>query len=155
MFDGAVDMDTDPPNRAGGVLVLIALAAIAWCVVVLVLMLTIGLARADVQGDPRPITWTNCSTLSITAGGTAQTAVTIGNSAARGFFLQNEDTATTQGIVTAENLYFQPDGTAVAATSPFLPPGASVSFGPGTIFASSLSILGATTGHKYACMIGR
>lgn len=155
MFDGMRDCETDPPNRTGGVLMLLVLAAICWCFVVFLCMIAwAAVAHAEVQADPRAITWSNCTTLTITTGGTAQTAVTA-VPPVRGFFLQNEDTLTTQGIAAAENLYFQPDGTAVIATSPFLLPGASISFGPGTIFASSLSLIATSTGHKFVCLVGR
>jgi hypothetical protein len=113
----------------------------------LLVIVLYGLARADVQADAKPITWTRCSG-TISSGGTAQT-ISVGSGAAlRGFFLENPSAAT-------ESLFFDPSAAASTTLSPELQAGMSVTFGPGTIFTGSMSVNAATGGHAFICLYGR
>ncbi len=105
-------------------------------------------AHAEVQPDPKPITWKKCSS-TIATGGTAQNAplgAAIPN--LRGFFLQNPSGA-------SESLFFDATGPAGLTGSPELIAGASVTWGPGTIFAGTMSVIGATGGHAFTCQYGQ
>lgn len=120
----------------------------------LALLLLATPALADIQADPRPITWKNCSATVVT-GGTAVT-ITLPSGPIRGFYLQNPDTAANQGIATAESLFFDPTGTAViAGTSPLLTAGQVFQIGPGTTLNQNVSINATTSSHKFLCMIGQ
>lgn len=109
------------------------------------LALLCGPAFADQQPDPRPVSWSRCSS-TIATGGTAQ-SITGYTGPLRGFYLQNPSSAT-------ESLFFDPTGTAstTAGTSGELTAGISVSFGPGTIFAGAMSVIAATSAHAFICM---
>lgn len=112
-------------------------------------------ALADIQADPRPITWKSCSG-AVATGGTAVNAMTTVPNPLRGFYLQNPDTAANQGIATAESLFFDPTGTAVTTgTSMILPAGAVWQIGPGTTLVGNVSINAATSSHKFVCMFGQ
>jgi hypothetical protein len=101
------------------------------------------LAYADQQADPRPISWKDC-----TAGGISTTPFTIGPTQnLRGFFVQNPSTAT-------ESLFFDTAKTATTTGSPELIAAASVTWGPGTIFAGAMSVTAATGGHAFKCQYG-
>ncbi len=112
------------------------------------LILLCGAARADVQPDARPVTWTNCSG---TVTGSPQ-AIQLGNpgSPVRGFFLQNPSTAT-------ESLWFEPSGKAAnIGQSIELGAGDNVTIGPGTIFAGNqVSVAALTGGHPFVCEFGQ
>lgn len=113
---------------------------------VLLGMLVCGISHADIAPDPKPITWKDCTAggaSTVTVGGTAQNAL-ASTPSLRGFFLQNPTTAT-------ENLMFDAAKAASLTASPQLAAGASVTYGPGTIFVGALSVNAATGGHAYLC----
>lgn len=115
----------------------------------LALWLALSLARAEVQGDPRPIVWKRCST-TITAGGTAQN-LALGNGPLRGFLLQNPVAAT-------ESLFFDPAAAAstTSGISGELAAGATLATGPGTIFfGNTISVNAVTTAHALVCFYGQ
>jgi len=110
----------------------------------LILFALPSLAYADQQADPRPISWKDC-----TAGGISTTPFTIGPTQnLRGFFVQNPSTAT-------ESLFFDTAKTASTTASPELTAGASVTWGPGTIFAGVMSVTATTAGHAFRCQLGQ
>ncbi len=117
----------------------------------LIVLLICSAAYADQEADPRPITWKSCSS-TIAVGGTAQNAPASPAPipSLRGYFLQNPSTAT-------ESLFFDASGAAVtpAGTSPELIAGASLSYGPGTIFFGTMSVNAVTSGHAYVCQYGQ
>jgi hypothetical protein len=149
MFDGADNGGLVPglwPRRRSHARWKPEQLSVLW-IALAVLLLLCGLARAQQQPDPRPITWKRCSG-TIAAGGTAQT-LTLGTGPLRGFFLQNPASET-------EVLLFDPAGAAVSGSSPELATSASVSTGPGTIFfGNSISVNAATTGHAFICLYGQ
>lgn len=103
-------------------------------------------ALADQQPDAKPITWKDC-----TPGVASATPLTVGPIASlRGFFVQNPSTA-------SESLFFDTAKAAstTAGASPELIAGASVTWGPGTIFAGSINITAATGGHAFVCQYGQ
>lgn len=125
---------------------------VLWAILVWVILCSIGyrLAHADVQPDPKPITWKSCSS-TIAAGGSAQNAPASPAPvpSLRGYFLQNPSNAT-------ESLFFDPSGAAAGVgVSPELQAGASVTYGPGTIFAGTMSVNASTLGHAYVCSYGQ
>jgi hypothetical protein len=125
------------------------IALAVWLVLAALALIFIDRARADVQGDPKPITWKRCST-TIATGGTAQ-SLALGSGPLRGFFLQNPSTAT-------ESLFFDPSGAAstTAGTSGELAAGAILSTGPGTIFfGNSISVNAVTSAHAFVCYYGQ
>ena len=85
----------------------------------------------------------------ITAGGVAQSAASS-NTSRMYLMCQNIDTVNT------EDLWLNPGGTAAANTAGSfrLPSGASVVFEGTFIPTSAISVIAATTGHKYTCKEG-
>lgn len=108
------------------------------------LMLACLPARADYQNDARPVTWKSCS-----GSATGATTISISGGPLRAFYLQNPVAAT-------ESLFFSPASAATASTtsgvSGELAPGASVSFGPGTIFSGAMTVNAVTNPHAFACL---
>ncbi len=87
----------------------------------------------------------------ITTGGTA---VTIPADPERKYaMIQNPSTATLQGIATAESLFIRFTGTAAASSVAIeLPAGATWNSPPNFAPTGAISIIGATTGHKFYAM---
>ncbi len=85
----------------------------------------------------------------ITTGGAAQQLWAAGQ-VSRGCFVQNPQTAAAQGIATAESLWIDFTGAAASPTS-----GTAMEILPGVAWPcpppsfGSVSIYGATTGHKF------
>jgi hypothetical protein len=109
-----------------------------------------------VSGNGAPnITPTDCSG-SITTGGTAQNAIAA-QAALHGFVIKNIDASAGSG----EPLWISFTGTAAAATTGSYPLGAPAvtSFANGESFTTpmgfgvnhAISIVAATTGHKFSC----
>lgn len=116
--------------------------------------------RADVQPDPRPITWQNCA-LGGAAGGASKiasggTAVTVANGGTgqaplRGIIIQNPSTAT-------ESLFVDVTSTTASTTagvSVELTAGQSFSEGPGTIGNLAITINAASSNHAFVCKTGQ
>jgi hypothetical protein len=125
------------------------IAVAVWLALAALALIFIDRAHAEVQGDPKPITWKRCST-TIATGGTAQ-SLSLGSGPLRGFFLQNPTAAT-------ESLFFDPSGTAstTSGTSGELAAGASLSTGPGTIFfGNAISVNAVTSAHAFVCYYGQ
>lgn len=106
-------------------------------------------------GGPVNVTPTNCSG-TITTGGTAQNAFTA-QTTLHGFTLANIDASAGSG----EALWFSMTTTAAATTAasyPLAPPAATSFSGYGTFTTPpglgtnvALSVIAATTGHKFSC----
>lgn len=85
----------------------------------------------------------------ITTGGVAQTVFTAG-AVSRSCFVQNPQTASAQGIATAESLWIDFTGAAASPSS-----GTSMEILPGVAWPcqppsfGAVSIYGATTAHKF------
>lgn len=93
----------------------------------------------------------------VTSGATAQ-QLAAANTARKYFLIQNPCTATTQGIATAENLTISVTGTATTsgANSYELGPCGSVSLAVnGTVITSAVSVMGATTSHRWYAQEGQ
>lgn len=84
----------------------------------------------------------------ITLGGTAQAGIAL-NASRKSWCIQNPDTATTQGIGTAEVLWVRVGGTAAANVGTELTPGNQACSAPGLIDTAAISVFAATTGHKF------
>lgn len=87
---------------------------------------------------------------SITLGGTSQTAVTA-NTSRRRLVVQNACTATGEGIAAAESIFinFTSAASATAGTSIELVPCGSYDSGAGPVTTELVTIVSATTSHKY------
>lgn len=94
------------------------------------------------------------STHSIATGGTAQTAAAL-NTTRQNITLQNYASSTTQGVSTAESLFYSFNGAAtLSAGVPVaqvfeLLPGQAMTFGGGPVSTQALSVNAVSTGHLY------
>lgn len=85
----------------------------------------------------------------IITGGTALPGAGTNNARKR-YILQNPCSATTQGIATAESLFVSTTGTASASGGSFeLLPCGTLDTGTGPAPSGPISIVAATTGHKF------
>lgn len=104
----------------------------------------------SVTSNPGTGSFTNQSG-AITLGGTAQNALPI-NGARKHFLIQNPQTAADQGIASAENLYINFTGAAnIGTPSLVLFPGGSYESSMAPVASQALSVIAATTGHKFTC----
>ncbi len=120
---------------------------------------TTGLSTSTIQTDRTQITRAvaekgngTTSIVTITTGGTSQTLL-ASNASRKGVLIQNPVDATAQGIVTAENLCFDPAGGTVTTSGPFcLTAGGSVAlpFAGAPVPTSAITVNAATTAHKIA-----
>lgn len=88
----------------------------------------------------------------ITLGGTAQ-SLAASNTSRKRIIIENPCTAASQGIAVAESLFVDFTGTAVVnSTSIELAPCGSFDPGAGAVSTQAISVIAATTSHKWIAM---
>jgi hypothetical protein len=101
-----------------------------------------------VTTTPQGVTSTDKSS-TITAGNTAQTMM-VGLGTRKGLIISNPSTAALQGIATAESLFVKFGTTATYANAHEIPPGGSLTVMGEICPTQAVSVIAASTGHKYA-----